>query len=98
MLKPKTISQYVTALSGNKRVYEFVKSYVDFEGIGHFKLEDDDAVELKDDKVLITITTTSMTAMNVYGTIFEDLTRKDCKLLVLKDKEKKKNDKKTKRN
>ena len=98
MLKPRTINQYITMLSGNKQVYEFVKSFPELDIIGRCKLEEDDAVELKNDKVLVTITTTSMTAMNVYGTIFEDLTRKDCKLLVLKEKKEKKNDKKTKRN
>lgn len=98
MLKAKTISQTVTMLSGNSKVYEFVKSLVDLQGIGKFPLEDGEAIELKTDKVLVTITRDTMTAMNVYGTIFEDLTRKDCKLLVCKERKEKKYDKKTKGN
>lgn len=96
MFKPKTVNQVVIALSGNRKVYDFVQNLVDLERIGKMRIKDGDAYELKTDKVLVTITTTTMVATNVYGTIFEDLTRKDCKLIVNKDNRRKKYDKTTK--
>lgn len=98
MLKPKTVNQVIAMLSGNRKVYDFVKELVDAEGCGKVRISDEDAYEIKTDKVLVVITTTTMIATNVYGTIFEDLTRKDCKLIVNKEERRKKNDKASKRN
>lgn len=98
MLKAKTVSQQIALLSGNKRVYEFVYKLAKDDGCLKCQMPDDEGIDIKNDKVLVTITKNTMTAMNVYGTIFEDLTKKDCRLYVLKEKqkrvkEKKKNDK-----
>lgn len=97
MLKAKTVSQRITMLSGNKKVAEYVHWLAELEGIAKCKVEPDETIELKTDKVCVTITTDTMTAINVYGTVFEDLTKKDCKLKVLQDKRKVQYDKKNRK-
>ena len=98
MLKAKNLSQLVTLMAGNKQVNEYVHLLLEAEGISKLPLAKGETVELKTDKVCVTITENTMTAMNVYGTVFEDLTRKDCKLKVLKERGKVKYDKKDRRN
>lgn len=87
MLKATTLFKRIAMLSGNKCVYNFVHYLAECDGTGKCLLEDDEVVELKTNKVVITITKDTMTAINVYGTVFEDLTKPNCKLTVLNQKE-----------
>lgn len=88
MIKAKTISQQVALISGNKRVYEYVSGLLERQGLKKVAFKENEGYEIEDGKVLVTIMGNKMYACNVYGSVFEDFTRKDCKLKVLNVKEK----------